>query len=231
MEENTPNSTDKSFKSKAKEQWLKMRAQYEELELQMALGKMEAKDTFKNQKERFTSYIDQLLEEVKDEKDENIVAMRTRLEELKVQLALGKMEAKDEYAETKAKLDAAINNLLEACKKSKSKSADTISEMATSFRTRLDIFKMHFALGKMEARDEINEEKEKMKERMQKVREKLDELEDAADEKWDDAKEFISENFNEAKNKIKGWFKRNKDDDDDDSQSEPEIDSTKEGDA
>lgn len=77
----------------------------EELRLQLALGEMDAADEFEELKKRSRKHFDAFKRNLgKVEQSEAVMKLRTTLEELRVQLALGKAETKDAFDKQKAKL-------------------------------------------------------------------------------------------------------------------------------
>jgi hypothetical protein len=88
----------------------KAATELEELQLQLALGKSEAKDKFESLKKRFNGVVHDA--ELKaDKAKEWAEDMRTKFDELRVQLALGKAETKDAFEVQRKKINAKIHEI------------------------------------------------------------------------------------------------------------------------
>lgn len=86
------------------------------------------------------------------------------LEELQVQLALGKAEAADKYTEIKKKLNSFVDNI-------KSQLAD--SAQSSQLKAALQELQLQLALGKAETRDTFNAQKTKIVKALREVEQAL----------------------------------------------------------
>ncbi|MEL7343221.1 MAG: hypothetical protein AAGM67_22245, partial [Bacteroidota bacterium] len=163
------------------------------------------------QKASMSEVVDKVQERIKDRPSaENL---RTRLDELKVQLALGKAESRDAYEDQKDKLEEALKHtqtaLGEWSDEADAKLSDVsqvLKEKATLFETKMDLFKVQFALGKAEAKEEWEEKKEEIRSHLMGIRKKADEGKDKAEDKWDEFSEEMSEAFSHVKSAWKKLF-------------------------
>ena len=195
------------------EDWHK---QLEDLEIHVDLGEEEIIEAFEKQKASFRGFLEKSKESVAELKDEGNTAwqsLQTKLDELQVQLALGKAETRDAYEEQKEKLDEALHAAqAEAdgiADKVDERYANIASEFKTksaSFETQLDLFRLHYALGKADAKDKWDEKKGELKETLTELRRKIDEDKERAEEKWDEFSGEMSEAIGHLKTALKGLF-------------------------
>ncbi len=190
------------------ENWM---GELDELEVQVDLGMDELSDAFEKQKENMTAVVEKVQERIKDKPSaENL---RTRLDELKVQLALGKAESRDAYEEQKDKLEealkkthAALGDWSDEADEKLSGLSSTLKEKATQFETKMDLFRVQYALGKAEAKEEWEEKKQEIREHLMGIRKKADEGKDKAEDKWDEFTDEMSEAFTHVKKAWKSLF-------------------------
>lgn len=91
--------------------WEDVKGKFENLEVQLALGKMELKDAYDEQKDKILEAIDAAkrslqaaLGKIDDEFQEEAESFRAKLEGYQVQFALGKYEARDAIEDKKSEL-------------------------------------------------------------------------------------------------------------------------------
>lgn len=116
---NTSN-TFENFKIKLNSHIEKAKQEMEELSLQFSLGKAEAADKFEELKKDFMSKVQEwktVGEQMKNSGQEKSGELKTKLEELQVQLALGKAEAKELFNDQKKKIMKSISELESEIKK------------------------------------------------------------------------------------------------------------------
>lgn len=108
------NSTFENLQEKIKDKLNKAKVEMEELSLQFTLGKAEAADKFEYLKKDFNTKVNewkilgsQLVETGKVKSAD----LKVRFEELQIQLALGKAEAKELFQEQKKKIMQSISEL------------------------------------------------------------------------------------------------------------------------
>lgn len=94
----------------------KATAEFEDLQVQFALGKAEAKDKY----QEFTNKLETLIQSAKtkfyNEKD-NMERLKGKFEHLQLQFALGKAETKEAFQEQKKNILAAIHDVENLIKK------------------------------------------------------------------------------------------------------------------
>jgi chemotaxis protein histidine kinase CheA len=190
------------------EDWLN---EIDELEMQVDLGFEDLSDAFEKQKTAMLETVDSLQEKLSGQ--ETATNLRTKLDELRVQLALGKAEGKEAYEEQKDKLEVALSDTRKAMHEWTEKAddkyvslTDSLKAKTSQFETKLDLFKVQFALGKAEARDEWEEKSKEVREKLHHVRTKLDSKKDSAEDHWEEFTEEMGEAFGHFKKAVKGLF-------------------------
>jgi hypothetical protein len=149
---------------------------FEEMRMQFSLGKMDATETFEKQKNQLREAIVALksnLDLAGDSADEQLTKMKARLEELQVQLNLGKADGMDLFNEQKKKIELALHELKTESKSTYNKAYEQALEVfdhnATAFKTGLEILKLQYALGKMDAKDEADNIRKELNEKMNEM--------------------------------------------------------------
>lgn len=104
MESNT------HFVDKIAEAMRRAATELEELQLQAALGKAEARDKYEELKKKFNGYVHEAKEKFEAGKDK-VDDLRNQFEALKLQLSLGKADTIDAFKEQKEKILNAIGEL------------------------------------------------------------------------------------------------------------------------
>jgi ribosomal protein L29 len=115
-----PTNTFENLRTKITSRLENAKKEIEELSLQFNLGKAEASDKFESVKKDFHAKVNEwklMGEQLKPVGKEKLQELKTKLEELQVQLALGKAEAKELFQEQKKKIMQSITDLESEIKK------------------------------------------------------------------------------------------------------------------
>ncbi|MFM2017932.1 MAG: hypothetical protein RL007_1588 [Bacteroidota bacterium] len=147
----------------------------EKYQVQLALGEMEAKDHFEKLKKKFKSSLNTAQQYVENNgrkaKDEVLQV----IDEMKVQLALGKAESLDEFEVQEKKimrafrtLEARIDGVIDH------EAEEELHHDMQQFRIKLDMLKVQYKLGNMEARDKFEERKHELEASMSKLKAKIE---------------------------------------------------------
>lgn len=150
--------------------------QLEELQVQLALGKAEATDKYEEVKKKFVSYLRGTKKKIVDTEInvENII--HADIDELQVQLALGKAETRDQFNEQKKRIFRAVNKLdkrLQVMPNAEKADENLRHEMET-FRIKLELLDLHYDLGMMDARDELEKRKHDLQSALEKLKAKYE---------------------------------------------------------
>jgi len=161
----------------------KAKAEIDELVLQLSLGKSEALDFIEQQKQVFSEIIKDTegrvtLSDLID--DEKTTKIRQHLGELKLQLALGRMESRDNYVEQKDRISKAIDDVQDDLAPLKESASDVLQEVlggfqngSESFRTKLNALALNLGIGMAVAEDEAKLHKDRLHEELQEAQTKL----------------------------------------------------------
>lgn len=189
----------KQLEEQFKQLFNNWKSSLEELRVQFNLGKMDAGEAFENQKKSLRGLIESMKEnadKATDMAEENGQKLKARLEELLLQLNLGKAETKELYEEQRKKIDLALQEVLAAGKLAYHGNYNYMMELfdnnTKAFKTGLEIVQLQFALGKMEAKEEAEKARKE-------VNEKIAELQTFAEK----AQQLTKENLEEWGNHMK----------------------------
>lgn len=164
----------------------KTRQEVEELALQFSLGKAEASDKFEEIKKEFNSRIQEWKLSIKDEDSElnqSIHKLKAGVDELQLQLKLGKAEAKDFFEKQRTGIIQAMDNLeneLRSHPRWNSLLSDFKNE-GDKLRLKLEILQLKFELKKFRITDDFKSMMSQVQTEASKVLEK-------AEEKWDNTR-------------------------------------------
>lgn len=173
----------------------KAAAELEELRLQLALGKAEARDKFEELKASFSKTI--------HEAKVKALPWKAKLEALQVQLALGKAETRDAFMEQKKKILAAIHEL-ETMLHEAGLAGD---KDAAALRAELEVVKIKLKIiedkieGRMggEKKNELDELKQELKDKFASIKKKMQERKTGVAEHWGHFTDEIGEAFEQMK--------------------------------
>ena len=191
------------FADRVAEVLRKAAIEVEEMDLQFALGKAEAKDKYEELKSEFNDFVQESkrkLDAGKEKADE----IRAQLEELRVQLALGKAETLDAFREQKKKILREVNAL-----ETKIKTNDTLSNMYAYILIEIEMFKVRLEIleDKFEEKKEVSKEAfERGKQEFNRAVEGIKTTFSAKEEekgRWDEFQSEISQAFDHLKAAIK----------------------------
>lgn len=126
-----------------------MRARFEELRVQLALGKADGLDAFEDQRKRIETAMNEFYAAGKrnfneayqrgiDLFDQNATAFKTGLEIVKLQYALAKMDAKDDVAEQQKAIGEKITELNQQYLQMQKSAIDNMEEMNRQLRDNFE---------------------------------------------------------------------------------------------
>lgn len=166
----------KQFNENIEKQFSEWKKKFEEFQVQFSLGKMDAAESFEKQKEVFRNHIVELkntIDKTTNHAKENVQFVKSKLEELEVQLSLGKADGMDKFIEQKKKIEQAMNAVFESAKKNFDAQFEHVLKMydsnADAFKTGLEIMKLQFELGKMDSKDKAEEIRKEMNEKLNEI--------------------------------------------------------------
>lgn len=187
--------------SKSKiQQW---RAVMDELEVQLALGKAEAKDMFEKEKKTISTYIEkqkaQLSAEEKKEKKYQL-ELKTELEDLYRALDTDLSKSKRGYDRGKKTILRAIHLMESRLKENEAEYEKWLRDDFDDMKDHLDSYRIKLALGTFESVDELDDSQKELKMSIQVVLEKLKKLIYPEESKLNHFMDEISESLEHLKN-------------------------------
>jgi len=178
----------------------KWKRKADELKLQLHLGSRELTDKFEEQKKEIARWSEETRHKLSDESSERATALKTKLEELEVQAALGRAESKQALEEQRKKMSAALREAKEEAEKISSDAKTKVKEIAENTNTTLDTWHMKFdilrlqlKLGAAEASSEWEERKKELSKSINNLENKMKEAGKKSGESWDNFKSEMSE--------------------------------------
>lgn len=172
----------------------KAETELDELRLKVSLGKMNGADLFEDMKKDLRNAFHEISNEIQGEGKEVADSVKSNIESLQLQLALGKAEALDTYEEQKAKIINSIQTLEQNVRDSRNKlSSDAkikIQNEMEKFRLKMEILQIRYELGRLDLKDNVESKKQKFKKEFDQLLENIQ----------DDTSEKIEEYGNNLRN-------------------------------
>ena len=172
-----------------------------------------------------------MMEEMTDAGAKGADKVKQQLDELKLQLALGKMETRDKLDEQREKLSKAVSatkdGLDDLGDKASGKWQDATEAMNTQWkklRPRLDALKLNMALGAAYAGDELDRRKEQLGTKLGEWKRKLQEEKEPVKNAVAEVGEDLKEAGADLVAGLKAFFKGDSEKDDD--KEEDQTDTT-----
>lgn len=137
---------------------------------------------------------------MKEEFESEKRRLQEELDDLRVQLALGKADAAD-YMEEKKK---EFSHFVEQTRNSLQHSGEPVSDKLATVRGKLDELKLQLALGRMESADVYEEQKEKIGAAIREARHHLADLGDSSHEEWKHIRESFDDRADAFATKLEG---------------------------
>jgi hypothetical protein len=132
--------------------WLtEWKTKFEEMQVKFTLGKMDAADAFEQQKEKLKELVVLLksnLDKNTEIAEELSTKMRTKLDELWLQLNLGKADGLDAFNQQRKKIEAALHEIYVAGKSNYNHAFNYVMQLfdnnAQVFKTGLEIMQLQY---------------------------------------------------------------------------------------
>ena len=198
---------------KAKEKLREWKGELEYLRLQMNLGAKEAHDEFEEMRKTVGAWARSVSEkagELQESGSEDLTRLKTKLDELRVQAALGRAEAGDALEQQHKDLNKKLQEVQYEAKKlyehsneNMSAFGESVGDKVSSFETRFDLLRLQFNLAKADAKDLWEEKKKTISYKMQEMSGKVDRHVDELGDHW----EGFSSEMKEAWTHIKAAFR------------------------
>ncbi|HEX6893398.1 MAG TPA: hypothetical protein VF141_21955, partial [Chryseolinea sp.] len=169
-------TTDTTLLVKIADKLLEAQREIDELVLQCALGKAEARDTFEEAKKEFRSRVGEFKTTSLGAKVSGLTSnLKGSLEELDVQLSLGKADSKEMFEEQKKKIEVVINKLRSELKEIKDEVFDRehLEHEIETFKLKMEVLRLRFELKKFEVRDSFKSGMQQVKRKIEQTASKL----------------------------------------------------------
>lgn len=188
----TEETMEKTVLQKVSEKLLEAHREIDELALQLSLGKAEGKDKFEEIKKEFRAEVTRLKDLLSNASD-NVLSpeVRSRIEALELQLALGRAESRERFDEQKNKIISALHSLETEIKDQwhRIQAPHQFAHQVEKFKLKLEILRLRFGLKKFEvkedyhsrmatAKSEINSLTSGARDQLSKGKEKYDDFRD-----------------------------------------------------
>lgn len=194
--------------SAGKERATRIKAFLEELELQMALGKAEAKDAFESEKKSFNSFLNSYrakMHEAENVANEHRMELDEKFAALEAKISVEFPTAKRKFDKLKKETLQSIYELEHALKVAYGDVGENIQEKLDGFKDKLDAYRIQLALADSDAEGTLENRKAELLENVGNIREKLQQKEELSS-KVDNFVEDISESFDKMKKAFSDLF-------------------------
>lgn len=175
---------EKDFIELGKEKMDQVKAFFEELEVQLALGKAEAKEVFEREKQNFMDFVEVQRTRLKKEEElkmERLNELEARIEALAELLVQPVPDTAEAYDAAKEKLLHNVYEVEGILKETYSEAGAGLRPLLDNFRNALDAYRIQLALSSLEKQAEAASKKEELDSTLAELLGRL-----RADEKSDD---------------------------------------------
>jgi hypothetical protein len=162
-----------TFEEQFKNWIAEWKTRLEEMQVQFSLGKMDAAEAFEKQKDNLRNLVNMLkdnIEKSTEMAEETATKVLASLEELQLQLNLGKAEGKDAFEAQRKKIEAALHEVYINSKTAYGNNFNYMMKLfdnnAQAFKTGLEIVQLQFALLKMDVKDDSEKLRKEMQHKM-----------------------------------------------------------------
>ena len=176
----------------------------DELQVQMALGKAEARDIIEKEKKIFSKYINEQrneLAKVENASNENRRSFLTCVEDLESALYNEIPEGTKAYDKYKDDILTKVYKLEEVLRDSYPDMNESIQEKLDAFKSKMDAFRVNLALHDKDNPEKVEKIRNEFTEKLEDIRKILGSKEQV-NTKLDNFVEDISESFNYLKRAI-----------------------------
>lgn len=193
--------TNTTFTDKVIDRLRKAATELEELQVQLSLGKAEARDKFEELKKNFSKTIQQIAADLKSAGAEKSVELRSLFDELQLQLSLGRAEAKEVFNEQRKKIETILHKVEQKIKSEPSNREliDKLFDDIRKFRITLEIIAIAYELGKYEFGDAYKAHKKEFEQKLNAIKKKVEAQTDEIEKRAETFKNEISEAYNHLK--------------------------------
>ncbi|TAK46564.1 MAG: hypothetical protein EPO28_02200 [Saprospiraceae bacterium] len=185
-----------------------MKVLLEDIEVQLSLGKAEARDAFERERKNFRTYIRQQKEEMKDSannNEKNSALLNEQFNVLEKYLQKDTPESKRAFDAQKKQTLKAIYELEATLKESYGGIGLLMLDRLGRFKSKLDSYRIQLALGEFEDAESLKVRKEELLNAVREVKQKFDKQNEAG-EKIDQFAEEVVQSFEHMKKAFSELF-------------------------
>ena len=186
-----------------------LKQEIDELVLQLELGKADAVDFVEKQKHEMRGLLDQVQSTVdagKGAAGDQASALKQKLDELHLQLALGRMESADTLAEQREKISGAIDATHEFLEPVETSLKERVEFAGESLKTKVNALALDLGIRKAVAEEELLRTKEGVMEDLKGIKQVLQPAVDGVEESLEEIGRQAGEKFKEIKNRLGQLF-------------------------
>ncbi len=158
---------EQDIREAAREKLEQLKKVFEELEVQLSLGKKEAQETFEREKKNFQEFVEGQRERFKAE-EEKVTTLRqellARLEALRAALQVAAPEESEAYNIYKDKLLQNVYALEGTMKEAYEVLRFRLREQLDQFKAKLDAYRIQLALSDFDKKDSVDEKRKALEE-------------------------------------------------------------------
>ncbi len=175
----------------------------EELQVQLALGKYEAKEVFEQVKKNFDQRLSVLKTKLSGLKDNpTYTGLLNQFEHLLVQIKLGITESKEVFEEQRERISSQITRLENELNQH-AHVDEHLAELRLElekFKAKLQLMSLHFRLEKVKVEYDFEKRKQSFHHRVDEIQARMQEGQAQARDKWQNVKKEMEEGFEHLKN-------------------------------
>jgi hypothetical protein len=182
----------------------------EELKLQLHLGSKELSDKFENQKKEILTWSRKAQHDLKDEASQRGKELKTKLEELEVQAALGKAETKEALKAQEEKISHLLreigkesDELMKTSKEKTQSFGESAEAQLKKWQTSFDMFRLQMKLGAADTKDQWESKQKEIQTNLDKLESKIDEFIGESEEGFSHFKNEMSKSWGHLKKAFK----------------------------
>lgn len=198
----------KDMKEIGQEKLQQLKTVFEELEVQLALGKAEAKEVFEREKKNLNEFIHE--QKIRFKKEEKMAVEKwedllKKFEQLEAELSKETATKKKAYDKQKQETLRSVYELENAIKEAYGELGATLREQLDLFKAKLDAYRIQLALSEFDNAGEADNRRVELKEKIGEIREKMQKEEEQAN-KVDDFVSEMSASFDHLKKAFSDLF-------------------------
>jgi hypothetical protein len=202
--------TNNDFFGLGKEKLDQLKAVFEELELQLTLGKAEAKDAFEREKKNFSTFMqEQKLRFNKENQasEESWETMKEKFAHLESMLMKDTPDSKDSYDTQKNETLRCIYELENLIRDTYGELNSSLKSQFDQFKARLDAYRIQLALSEFDTKADGDKRREELKASLDEILDKMRSESERA-HKLDDFAEEMGTAFDHVKRAFSDLFSK-----------------------